>query len=70
MDETLYERVLELFQSEEYLSLRYKGVAERLRTGSDETLDVMHDFLNSGVLFRKNGYYQLNPPHLWGISLE
>jgi len=59
------EDIVELYLSENSLSLRYWGVASRLKSNPNETLKMMGELLDKGVLYRQSGYHQLNPPHLW-----
>ena len=64
------EDIINLYKTEEardgYCALRHWGVASRLGTNPDDTLRVMLEMEQEGILFRGSGaYYGLNPLHLW-----
>lgn len=73
MDNTkkiLQERIIDLYQKHnafpgEYLALRYEGVAARLNTEWEETKKVLWELVHSGIMFMRQGYFALNPSHLW-----
>lgn len=61
----LKDRIIELYLGDRELSLRYFGVAKRLESGLDQTLNVLKELTDKGVMFKQAGYYQLNTYFLW-----
>ncbi len=62
---SLKERIMELYLGDRELSLRYFGVAKKLRSDLEETQGALIELADGGVMFKRVGYYQLNHPVLW-----
>lgn len=68
----LRQKIIDLYEQQENsnnsLSLRYQGVAARLGSNEEETLEVLKTLADDEIMFKQSGYYALNPPHLWKVK--